>query len=84
MEKISQIKLSDDFLVFTNRVLGKGSTGSVYEGLDLRNNKTVTVKVIDLTTIDNEVTKYLLQMEKTALMALDSPYILKGIRVLQD
>lgn len=39
-----------------NVILGKGSTGCVYEGYDLRNNVKVAIKVIELCTIDNEVT----------------------------
>lgn len=62
MKKISQVKLSEDFVVNMNTVLGKGSTGCVYDGKDLRNNQKVAVKMIDLGTIDNEVTKYLLKM----------------------
>lgn len=34
-------------------VLGKGATGCVYEGLDMKNNSKVAVKVIELDTIDN-------------------------------
>lgn len=44
----------------------------------------MAVKVIDKKTIDNEVTSYLLTMEKTALMMIDSPFVLKGIKVLDD
>jgi serine/threonine protein kinase len=84
MQKFSQIKLYNEYIVNTNVVLGKGSTGSVYEGQDLRNGSKVAVKVIDLATIDNEVMEYLLSMEKTALMTLNSPSILKGLRVMQD
>ena len=64
--------------------LGKGSTGSVYEGKDLQSEQTVAVKVIELATIDNEVTHYLLEMEKKALMAIESPYVLKGLKIWQD
>ena len=42
----------------------------------------MAVKVIDLHTIDNEVTKYLLRMEKIAIMSTDSPYTLKGIKTM--
>lgn len=62
MQKISQVNLSDKYVVNMGVHLGKGSTGSVYEGKDLRSNQTVAVKVIELATIDNEVTHYLLEM----------------------
>lgn len=62
MKKFSQVKLSDEFVVNMGTVLGKGSTGCVYDGKNLHNNTRVAVKAIDLDTIDNEVTKYLLKM----------------------
>jgi serine/threonine-protein kinase ULK/ATG1 len=65
-------------------VLGKGSTGSVYEGRNIKTDRKVAVKVIELDTISNEVTKYLLKMEKLALMSIDNEYVVKGLRVLQD
>ena len=70
MQKISQVNLSDKYVVNMGVQLGKGSTGSVYEGRDLRKNSTVAVKVIELASIDNEVTQYLLEMEKKALMSI--------------
>jgi len=62
MENISQVKLYNEYIVNMNVVLGKGSTGSVYEGRDIKNNNKVAVKVIDLSSIDNEVMEYLLCM----------------------
>lgn len=40
--------------------------------------------MVELSKIDNEVTKYLLEMEKMALMQLSSIYVLKGLKVIQD
>lgn len=34
-------------------VLGQGSTGSVYQGLDMKTGRKVAVKIVDLRTIDN-------------------------------
>jgi len=51
--------------------LGKGSTGNVYLGF--RNHDPsfrVAIKSIDLSTIDNEVTRYLLSCEIAALSNL--------------
>lgn len=53
MQKISQVNLSNKYMVNMGVQLGKGSTGSVYEGKDLLSNETVAVKVIELSTIDN-------------------------------
>jgi serine/threonine-protein kinase ULK/ATG1 len=84
MHKIAQIKLSDEFVVDMHSVLGKGSTGCVYAGLDVRTREKVAVKLIELSAISNPVTEYLLRMEKAALTTLESEYVVKGLRVLQD
>ena len=62
MQKIARVNLSDEFVVDMGSVLGKGSTGSVYAGMHRRHNQKVAVKIIELETIDNEVTEYLLKM----------------------
>lgn len=41
----------------------------------------VAVKIIDLKTIDNEVTQYLLDMEKIAIMKVIHPNVLRGLKV---
>lgn len=53
MRKFSKVKLENEFVVDMNKVLGKGSTGCVYEGYDERTKTKVAVKVIELNTIDN-------------------------------
>lgn len=55
------LKTIRNFTFDYKRILGKGSTGTVYLGTDLRNNQLVAVKAIELRTIDNEVTQYLLR-----------------------
>ena len=55
--------ISSDTQINYGSLLGKGSTGNVYEGI-LRNaygQIPVAVKEIKLSTIDNEVTGYLLR-----------------------
>lgn len=45
-----------------NKLLGRGSTGDVYEGVFLSPSpQPVAVKIIPLSEINNEVTAYLLQ-----------------------
>lgn len=56
MKNIAQINLGGEFVVEMNNVLGKGATGCVYAGKDLRNGNKVAVKIIKLETIENEVT----------------------------
>ena len=53
MHKFSKVKLEDEYVVDMNSVLGKGSTGCVYEGYNERTKTKVAVKVIELCTIDN-------------------------------
>ena len=84
MKPISRVNLGGEYMVELNRVLGKGATGCVYFGKDLKNDFTVAVKIIKLETIDNEVTEYLLKMEKCALMLLNSPFVLKGLKNWQN
>jgi calcium-dependent protein kinase len=67
-----------------NIILGQGSTGCVYQGSNTKTGNKVAIKVVDLSTIDNEVASYLLTMEKNALMIIHNPYILKGLKVAQD
>jgi len=42
----------------------------------------VAIKIIDLKAINNEVTEYLLNMEKVAVMIVNNPHVLKGIKVV--
>jgi serine/threonine protein kinase len=44
----------------------------------------VAVKIIDLRTVDNEVTQYLLDMEKAAIMSVVNPNVLRGLKVTQN
>lgn len=53
--------ISQSHAIVQDHLLGKGSTGNVYLGYQLHPpHSRVAVKAIDLKTIDNEVTKYLL------------------------
>ena len=53
--------VSPNHLILHDQLLGKGSTGNVYLGINAHNpSQKTAIKDIDLQTIDNEVTKYLL------------------------
>lgn len=65
-------------------VLGQGSTGCVYQGLNMKTSAKVAIKIIDLRTIDNEVARYLLNMEKNAIMSINNPNVLRGFKVTED
>lgn len=64
--------ISPNYSILESQLLGKGSTGNVYLGLNLCNqNRRLAIKAIDLNEIDNEVTKYLLSCEIAALKHLN-------------
>lgn len=84
MRKLSHITILDEYAVDMNIVLGQGSTGCVYQGLNMKTSNKVAVKIVDLRTMDNEVALYLLNMEKTALMIVSSQFVLQGLKVAQD
>lgn len=84
MKKLSHVTILDEYAVDMDVVLGQGSTGCVYQGLHMKTGNKVAIKVVDLSTIDNEVASYLLTMEKTALMIVNNPYVLQGLKVAQD
>lgn len=63
--------INEQFSICEHKLLGKGSTGNVFLGF--RNNdpsSKVAIKSIDLSTINNEVTRYLLSCEIAALSNL--------------
>jgi len=49
-----------NFKIDKNNVLGKGATGLVYKGVNGDNNEPIAVKAIEMSQVNNEVTKYLL------------------------
>ena len=64
-------KISESYSVCEHKLLGKGSTGDVFLGFHNEwPEQKVAIKSIDLSTIDNEVTKYLLSCEVAALSNL--------------
>ena len=64
-------KLNDQYSIFDESLLGKGSTGDVYLGCVNGNPAhKVAIKSIKLHEINNEVTKYLLSCEIAALSNL--------------
>ena len=71
MEHLQGRPINEKFSIVDSRLLGKGSTGNVYMGYHRRNPAhLVAVKVIDLQSIDNRVTSYLLRCEIGALKSV--------------
>lgn len=84
MSNSSSTKQIDNFIILTDIILGKGSTGCVYEGYEMETNKKVAVKIVEKWTIKSKVAGYLLKMEKTALMNVDNKYLLQGVKIVED
>lgn len=64
-------KINDTYSICDHKLLGKGSTGNVYLGfIGNDSNRKVAIKSIDLSTINNEVTRYLLSCEIASLSNL--------------
>jgi serine/threonine protein kinase len=84
MKNSTVMNIMNEYLVYKNQSLGKGATGEVYLGKSVKDKTEVAVKVIELKTIDNEVTEYLLNMEKIALMSVVNPHVLRGVKVIQN
>lgn len=51
MKKLSHITILNQYSVNMDLLLGKGSTGSVYQGLEMKSGSKVAIKIIDLKTI---------------------------------
>lgn len=63
--------ISQKLAIVEEKLLGRGSTGNVYLGYEIHPpHRQLAVKAVDLKKIDNEVTKYLLGCEITALTEL--------------
>jgi serine/threonine protein kinase len=53
MRSSASINLLNEYLVLKGESLGKGATGEVFLGRNLRDSTEVAVKVIELKSIDN-------------------------------
>lgn len=91
MNPSTLVKKIGSYNYLKDDLLGEGSTGRVYlgnlfldQGLHQQSEQKVAIKVIDMSQIDNEVTKYLLECEKEALLNINSKNVLKGLDVYEQ
>jgi len=73
-----------------SQVLGKGATGIVYKGNSIYNigyrnadKIPVAIKCIQLSTIKDDVTRCLLENEKSALKKVNNPNIIKLLDIIE-
>lgn len=52
-------------------------------GTHLETNEAVAVKAIDMSQVNNEVTRYLLDGEKKAMTTINNPYVIKTHNIIQ-
>lgn len=64
------------------QIIGSGFSSNVYKGLNELNGETIAIKVLELSKIQSEVEKYLLNNEINALRALSHPHVLKTVEIL--
>lgn len=53
MRKSHCFRICPDIVVDTTSILGKGATGTVYQGKCLSNGDTIAVKIVELKNIQN-------------------------------
>jgi serine/threonine protein kinase len=72
------------YSILWSHLLGKGTTGTVYQAIDTLTKTPLAAKVIDSSTIKDDATRSLLENEKLALQSVDHANVLKLKEILDQ
>lgn len=73
------VKKIKNYIYDPLEVVGSGFSSKVFKGVNELTQETIAIKVLELSKIQSEVEKYLLNNEINALRALSHPHILRTV-----
>ena len=78
-EEPKMVKEIKNYIYDPQEVVGSGFSSKVFKGVNELTQETIAIKVLELSKIQSEVEKYLLNNEINALRALSHPHILRTV-----
>lgn len=72
------------YSILWSQLLGKGTTGVVYQAIDSLNKSPLAAKVIDSATIKDDATRSLLENEKLALQSIDHANVVRLKEIIEQ
>lgn len=78
-EEPKMVKKIKNYIYDPQEVVGSGFSSKVFKGVNELTQETIAIKVLELSKIQSEVEKYLLNNEINALRALSHPHILRTV-----
>jgi serine/threonine protein kinase len=76
------VKKIKNYIYDPQEVIGSGFSSKVFKGVNELTQETIAIKVLELSKIQSEVEKYLLNNEINALRALSHPHVLRTVEIL--